>query len=136
MFMENEVLNLFDNFDEDLFAKMNIPDIMRTDIYELDGKILFEVELPGYEIPNISADLNDGYLTILASKTKKIESGEEKRGYIKRERHIGGCKRKYYVGTNVNQKDVHASYKHGILKIMIDLPDKAIEDKRKYIEIH
>ena len=32
MFMENEVLNLFDNFDEDLFAKMNIPDIMRTDI--------------------------------------------------------------------------------------------------------
>ena len=70
MFMENEVLNLFDNFDEDLFAKMNIPDIMRTDIYELDGKILFEVELPGYEIPNISADLKDGYLTILASKTK------------------------------------------------------------------
>ncbi len=136
MLMENEVLNLFDNFDEDLFAKMNIPDIMRTDIYELDGKILFEVELPGYQIPNISAELRGGYLIIMASKTGKIEAADEKRGYIKRERHIGGCKRKYYVGTNVYQKDVHASYKHGILKIMIDLPDKAIEDKRKFIEIH
>lgn len=136
MLLENEVLNLFDNFNDELFAKMNFPDIMRTDIYQLEGMMIFEVELPGYQIPNISAELRDGYLTIIASKNNKIESNDGKRGYVKRERHIGGCKRTYFVGTNVSQKDVHASYKHGILKIIINLPKNSIEDKRKFIEIH
>lgn len=135
MFFKNEVLDLFNNiYEEENFATMNIPDIMRTDIYEIDGNILLEVELPGYSNTDISADLKNGYLTIMAKKVNRLEAQEEKRNYLKRERHIGGCKRSYYIGEDVSQESVQAAFKHGVLKILINIPNNGIEDRCKQIE--
>lgn len=136
MFFQNELLNLFDSMNDDfMFSSMNVPDIMRTDMYEYDGNLMLEIELPGYEQKDIHAELRNGSLTIMASKPDYIEEEYNKRKYSRRERHIGGCKRSYYIGNEIRQEDVKAAYKDGILRVLIQLPSGRITDERKYIEI-
>ena len=132
----NEVLDLFQFQEkENMFSRMNYPDIMRTDRYEYEGNLILEIELSGYEKDDIRAELRDGYLTILAKRPSYVEDEWNKRVYTSRERHIGGCKRSFYVGENVLENEIQAAFKHGILKIAITLPKERIEDHRKLIEI-
>lgn len=135
MFLQNELLNLFDDmFEDKMFSSMNIPDIMRTDAYELDGNLIMEVELPGYEKEEIRAELKDGYLTIMAARPQQIEMEETHRNYLRRERYFGGCKRSYYVGDEISQRDIKAAFKDGILTVLIRIPERRIQDNRKWIE--
>lgn len=133
---QNELLNLFDPmFEDSMFSTMNVPDIMRTDSYEYGGNLILEIELPGYEQKDVHAELKGGYLTIMANRPSNLEEEYKKREYSIRERHIGGCMRKYYVGYEIRQENVKAAFKDGILRVLIQLPSDRITDERKYIEI-
>lgn len=137
LFSKYEIIDIFSNiFDEEEFSSMNVPDIMRTDISEMNGQVLMEIELPGYERENISAQLDNGYLTIRAVKIQPIEAPYEKRNYLKRERNIGNCMRTYYLGNQVSRENIQAAMKAGVLRILIDIGGMDIEDFRKKIEIH
>lgn len=136
MFSGYELINMFDNeFDDNKYASMNVPDIMRTDISEINGQVLMEIELPGYERDNVSAELENGYLTIRALKIQSIEAPYEKRNYIQRERNVGSCKRTYFLGKQVSKDNIQAAMKGGILRILINIDGTDIEDFRKQIDI-
>lgn len=135
MFLEHELLDLFSQDFNEEFRSMNIPDIMRTDIAQLENQILIEIELPGYEKDQVKAQLQAGYLVIQAVKIPPLEEDSQKRTYLRRERNIGNCQRKYYVGENVTQDQIHAAMKNGILRILIDNPSNQLEELIKKIEI-
>ena len=104
---------------------------MKTDIKENQDKYTLEVELPGFDKNNISLNLKDGYLTVTAKVNRSIKHEEgKKEGFVHRERFSGSATRSYYVG-DIEQKDIHASYKDGVLSI--DLPK---EDVKKVEEQH
>ena len=90
--------------------------------------------MPGFEQQDIHADLKNGYLVIMAQRPQYVEDEFNKRVYTSRERHIGGCHRKYYVGDDIAQENIHAAYKNGILKVAIQLPEKRLMNQRKLIE--
>lgn len=135
VFLEHELLDLFSQDFNEEFRSMNIPDIMRTDIAQLENQILIEIELPGYEKDQVKAQLQAGYLVIQAVKIPPLEEDSQKRTYLRRERNIGNCQRKYYVGENVTQDQIHAAMKNGILRILIDNPSNQLEELIKKIEI-
>ncbi len=137
LFAKYELVDMFDKvFNDEEFSRMNVPDIMRTDISEINGQVLMEIELPGYDKENVSAQLENGYLTIRAVKIQAIEAPYEKRNYIMRERNIGSCMRTYYLGNQVSRENIQAAMKAGVLRILIDIGGMDIEDFRKKIEIH
>jgi len=129
-------------FDDDFFRddffrgkdKMNFQ-LMKTDIREDEKGYLLEVDLPGYKKEDIKIDVTDGYLTIHAKTTDEIND-EEKGKYVRRERFMGECTRSFYVGDDVKEDEIKASFKNGILKL--EVPKINPEDKKeekKYIEI-
>ncbi len=129
-------------FDDDFFRddffrgkdKMNFQ-LMKTDIREDEKEYLLEVDLPGYKKEDIKIDVTDGYLTIHAKTTDEIND-EEKGKYVRRERFMGECTRSFYVGDDVKEDEIKASFKNGILKL--EVPKINPEDKKeekKYIEI-
>ena len=102
--------------------------IMKTDIKEKKDKYLIDVELPGYQKENIKIDIEDGYLTVHAES----EDGK----FIRKERYVGSCSRSFYVGNEVQNEDIKASFKNGMLKI--EVPKKDEKEKipeKKYIQI-
>ncbi len=98
----------------------NGKNLMLTDVKENDKGYELEMDLPGYKKEDITAKLENGYLTITAEKgLEEKEEDKESKKYIRRERFAGTCQRTFYVGEEVEQDDIKASFKHGILTLQI-----------------
>lgn len=111
--------------------------LMKTDVKETEDGYQLEMDLPGFTKDEIQASVEDGYLTITASKGLDQDEQEKETGrYIRRERYAGACQRSFYVGENITQEDVKGEFKHGILKLTIPKKEAApaVEEK-KYIAI-
>ncbi len=103
---------------------------MKCDIYEEDGKYIFEMDVPGYNKEDITIDCDNGYLTVTASKEHEEEVNEK--NYIRRERTFGKNVRQFYLG-DVDESSITAEFKNGILKVVA--PKKQEIDTKKKIEI-
>lgn len=130
--------NDFDLFDEmfgiDFFPK-NSKNLMKTDIREKKDKYIIDIDLPGFEKENINLSLNNGYLEVSAKVDSSNKEEEEER-FVRQERFFGECSRSFYVGDNLEEEDISAEFKNGILKI--EVPKKEEEKKlpeAKHIEI-
>ena len=134
--------NLFDDFfgfayPTRSFQRVDIGEIMKTDVRESDTGYELDISLPGYKKEDVKAELKDGYLTINASTSLDNDEKDEKTGkYIRRERYSGSCSRSFYVGKNMTEEDIKAKFEDGVLKLSVPKKDAkpAIEEK-KYIAI-
>ena len=139
--------NLFDDFMNDFpfekhfFGERNplygkhAKNIMKTDVKETDNSYELDIDLPGFKKEDINVQLDNGYLTIVASKSLEKEDEHEKSHYISQERYSGSMSRSFYVGNDVKQEEIHAKYEDGILKLAV--PKKAAKaiETSKYIQI-
>ena len=112
MFRRNG-FDLFDDFFSDVLddpftrretRESQVPQLMRTDVWEKDGQYLLDIELPGYSRDEVKAELKDGYLTIAAIRQKKVETQENHTNYVRKERYTGSMKRSFYVGEEVTDE--------------------------------
>lgn len=132
-----DYFDLFDDFFEDDFFPRNRVlskkerNLMKTDIKEKKDKYLLDIDLPGFEKENIKISLDNGYLNIEAKVDSKKEKEDEEK-FVRRERYFGECSRSFYVGDQLKEEDIQASFKNGILKI--ELPKKQIKDESKEIK--
>lgn len=135
--------NLFDDnwmdfpFEREFFSKKNplygknAKNMMKTDIRETGNSYELDVDLPGFKTDEINAKLENGYLTISASKGLDKDEKTKEGKYIRQERYAGAMSRSFYVGEDVKQEDVKAKYENGILKLSIPkTPDKKVEEKK------
>ena len=128
-------LDIFDEVFADPFFGEKENKIMKTDLKEKDGKYMLEIDVPGYDKEDIKIELNEGYLTVSAEKNEEKEDKDKHAKYLKRERFTGMCSRSYYVGDNLKEEDIKASFKNGILSIEFPKEvEKKVEEK-KYIPI-
>ena len=135
MMIPRSNFDLFDDIFGDPFFKKNESKMMKTDIRELDNNFIIDIDLPGFKKEDIKIDMTDGYLTIAASTEN--ENNEEKKGtYVRKERYFGKCSRSFYVGDNISEEDITATFKNGILTLEIPKVVKKELPEKKYIEIH
>ena len=110
--------------------------IMKTDVREKKDGYEVDIDLPGFKKEQIRIELNEGYLTISAEKGLDKDEDDKEGRYIRRERFSGSCSRTFYVGENVEQSDIKASFKHGILKLTIPKKEeKPVVEENRYISI-
>lgn len=139
--------NLFDDFmnfpfERDFWGRRNPlygkneQNIMKTDVRETDSSYELDIDLPGFKKDEVTAKLENGYLTISASKgLNKDEKDKESGKYIRRERYAGAVSRSFYVGEHIQQEDIHAKFEDGILKLTVPKKDAKQVDEKKYISI-
>ncbi|MDR1835827.1 MAG: Hsp20/alpha crystallin family protein [Fusobacteriaceae bacterium] len=137
--------NLFDYFIDDDFGKdffrRSLPAyqkqdaLMKTDIKETDTGYELAVDLPGYKKEEVSAKLENGYLTLSATKGSEKEEKDKSGRYIRRERYSGACIRSFYVGEGITQEDIKAKFENGVLAVSIPKKDQKKVEENKYIAI-
>ncbi len=126
--------DLFDEMFNDPFFTRGENKLMKTDIKDKKDHYELEIDLPGYEKENIKIELADGYLTVHASMNKEVNEDKDSR-YVHKERYVGNSSRSFYVGENVKEEDIKASFKNGTLKLSLPKVDEEKKDEKKYIDI-
>ena len=110
--------------------------LMKTDVKDTEHGYEITMNLPGVKKEDVKAALKDGYLTISATSDSKKEEKNDKGQYIRRERYTGSCSRSFYVGEDIQQEDVKAEFKHGILKLFVPKKEaKPAVEEKKHIAI-
>jgi len=102
-----------------------------ADIYEEENSFVIKTDLPGLTREDIELDLKDGILTIKGKR--KSEKEEKKENYYRKERSFGSFSRSFSLSETVNQDEIKAEFKNGVLRV--ELPKKE-EVKPKQIEIN
>jgi len=105
---------------------------MKCDIYEKDGLYNVEMDIPGYDRNDIKIECDDGILTVTAEKTRDNNTEEKDKKYIRRERFYGKVSRTFNF-TDIDEDNINAEFKNGILKITIPKSEK--NTSKKLIEI-
>lgn len=106
------------NIDKRLYGK-NAQHMMATDVKENETDYELEMNLPGFKKDQISVKLEDGYMTISASKDHDQEKKDKQGRIIRQERYAGSMQRSFYVGEGVKTEDVKAKFEDGVLKLSI-----------------
>ena len=117
----------FPEVDKALYGK-HAGHVMKTDVKETDAGYEVDIDLPGFKKDEISAKLDDGYLTISASKGLDKDEKNKEGKYIRKERYAGAMSRSFYVGGDVTEEDIKAKYEDGILRLSI--PKKEARQSR------
>lgn len=126
--------NLFDDwFDKDFFPGRNPlygkneKNLMKTDVREQGDSYEVAIDLPGFKKEDVAIELENGYLTITASKG--LDKDEDQTGYIRRERWSGKCSRTFYVGESVRGEDIKAKMEDGILTMTVPKEQRQLPRK-------
>jgi HSP20 family protein len=101
-------------------------------IAETDKAYEITAELPGLDEKNIEVKLANGVLSIKGVKQEEKE--EKEKDYYRRERSFGSFERSFQVSDDVEEDKIEASFKNGILLVI--LPKSAEAQKQaKKIEV-
>lgn len=121
----SNVRNLFEEFFNDfnkispslLQDDMRVSMLPKLNISEADNKYFIEAELPGVKKDDLELKLDNNVLMIKGTIEENKESKD--RNYFMRERYYGSFQRSLTLPNNVNENDINASFKDGILNIEI-----------------
>ena len=101
-----------------------------VDIYETDKEIVMKAELPEMQEKDIEIKVEDNILIVAGERRMEKEVKEEH--YHRIERSYGSFHRSFTLPHTVDRDNIKASYKDGVLKVV--LPKKE-EAKPKQIKI-
>ncbi len=99
--------------------------VMKTDVHEHDEGYELDIDLPGFKKDDIKLSLENGYLTVNATKNLDKDKKNLKGKIIRQERYAGSMQRSFYVGEELTETDVKARFEDGVLKL--SLPKKEAE---------
>ncbi len=94
----------------------------KVNVDESDDELRLAAELPGLEDTDFGVTIDGDLLTIKGEKKFEREVEEEGRSVI--ERSGGSFERSFRFGWDVDPETVKASYKNGVLEVVIPKPEE------------
>lgn len=101
-----------------------------VDIFETDGEIVVQAELPGLEKDQISVEFKDGALILRGER--KMERDVKEESYHRLERSYGSFLRTFPLPASVDGEKIGATMKNGILEVHLPKKEAA---KAKQIKV-
>ncbi|VXD19281.1 Hsp20/alpha crystallin family protein [Marinoscillum sp. 108] len=119
-------------FNDDFYGGKGITSFSpQVDIAESDKEFEIQFHIPGIQKENINIDVKDDRLTV--SGERKMSQEKTEKNYHTVESSYGTFSRSFYLPDNVNVDKIDASYKDGVLNIV--LPKDAKKEMKKTIAI-
>jgi HSP20 family protein len=102
-----------------LFQNMSTPTV---DMYETDKEVVVEADVPGFNEESLSIQLTSQNMTIRGKMEETRDRSQD--GYHMKEREYGRFSRTITFPMEVVQNEARASYKDGVLKVVIPKQQK------------
>jgi len=98
-----------------------------ADIYEADGELVVELEVPGFDEKDLSIELSDHTLSISGERSEETERKDK--ALQLHERLENSFRRRFELPSEVDEKRIHAEYSKGVL--VVHVPKGAQAQPRK-----
>ncbi|MBD2243284.1 Hsp20/alpha crystallin family protein [Nostoc sp. FACHB-888] len=122
-------------FDEDTlspaFLDRGLSRVPAAELKETEDAIHLKVELPGIEAKDLDLQVTEN--TVYLSGERKSEAKSEDKGLIKTEFHYGKFQRIIPLSARIQNTNVTADYKDGILNLTLP---KAEQEKNKVVKVN
>jgi HSP20 family protein len=120
-----------DFFNTDLFNKPFIAGefLPAVNIRDEEGSYELEMSAPGFKKGDFKITSEEGLLTISAETSS--EHKEEKKNYTRKEFSSSSFSRSFSLPDNIEEEDVKASYKDGLLKLSLKKASKTLHNKKE-----
>jgi len=105
---------------------------MRLELGETESEYVVDVEVPGVEKQDITLDVDSGVLTV-SVETKRDKETELSNKVIHTERYYGVMKRSINLPDGVDDSAIKASYKNGILHVVIPKKAEATPESKQIV---
>jgi len=126
----SEMDNLFESFFRPVRQSASGAWLPAMNISETETAYQVDLELPGLNAEDVNVELHDGKLTI-SGERKTEEQSDDKRWH--RVEHVyGKFERVLKLGAPVDEENVSAGFKNGVLSVSIPKSEQA---KPKRIEV-
>ncbi|MBD2560100.1 MULTISPECIES: Hsp20/alpha crystallin family protein [Nostoc] len=122
-------------FDEDTlpsaFLEKCFSRVPAAELKETEDAILLKLELPGIAAKDLDLQVTEN--AVYLSVERKSEAKSEEKGVIKSEFHYGKFQRVIPLPARIQNTNVTADYKDGILNLTLP---KAEEEKNKVVKVN
>lgn len=92
----------------------------RVDIFETEKELTLIADIPGVNSDDLDIDIRDNTLTI----NGKVKPEEEHR-YLLKEYGVGNCFRQFTLSEVIDQENISADIKDGVLKLNLPKVERA-----------
>lgn len=100
-----------------------------------NGNLVIKAELPGMKREDVDISFHDGVLTVSGEHKEEHEEENKDSKYLLRERRYGSFRRSMTLPQGVDEDDIKASFKEGVLEVTVEGGASEIEAQPKRIEI-
>jgi HSP20 family protein len=118
-FVDNELLSFF--------PQTKIGWDLAIDVYEEKGNVIAEMNLPGIDPKEIELSFQNGYLKITGKREEEKETKDK--NYYFKEIKRGTFERKIELPTKVKVDKAEATFKNGMLKVVIPKAEETLPGK-------
>lgn len=117
-----------DKLEKEFFGSSNLGEF-KTDIKDNGSEYELEADLPGFKKEDIRLDISGDELVINAERHSEYEEKDKQGNFVKCERSYGSYSRSFDI-SGVKQEEIKASYKDGVLKLILPKTDKALPESK------
>lgn len=118
----------FDRLTQQLLGTTNRPAAMPMDAWREGDRFVVEFDLPGVSPESIDLDVERNVLTVRAERVARNGDWQ----VLASERTRGAFSRQLVLGDNLDLERIAASYRDGVLRLLIPVAEKA---KPRKIEV-
>jgi HSP20 family protein len=100
------------------------------DVWETENELVYAFDLPGIPEEKISIEVSDDTLTISAERERTVNESSDR--YFRFERRYGTFSRAVGLPQGVDESQISANYKDGVLEVHVPKPE---EQKPRKIQL-
>ena len=132
-------MNVFDDMDSMIhslfntdwnFSPRNTQDWSpAVDVKETDNSFVLSADIPGLTKKDIKINVANGRLSICGERS--FETDQENDNYHYRERQFGSFDRSFNLPDTVDEENISASFKNGILNVLLPKHENILPKERE-----
>jgi HSP20 family protein len=128
--LQREMNSLFDTLNLDTGRELGTAFVPPAEIHEDDEAVHLKLEIPGMEAKDLDVQVMADSVSI--SGERKTENRTEENGRFRSEFRYGSFRRVIPLPSRIQNNNVAAEYKDGILRLTLP---KAEEEKNKVVKV-